>query len=269
MALNVFREPDGTVILEASSLNTIMGLKQLAIFTRQIDALVGAMLYNPDVPLKSLPSYIEKGLLSISAPSPSDAVKESANMSPVDWVETTAGQHPEWTAVEETLSITAAGAEQLLMSYGEQNASANPVAAYLNHCGIKKRAVALCSQQNLASYPVLVGIMKSGNSYLPIDEGLPDDRKAFLIEDGDAPILFTETAFASTFQGAPSECRIVCIDEPSVQQEFLAFSSENSTYVANPEDTAYILYTSGSTGKPKGVMISRANLSSFIESLSD
>ncbi|KNB20802.1 hypothetical protein FOXG_22940 [Fusarium oxysporum f. sp. lycopersici 4287] len=269
MALNVFREPDGTVILEASSLNTIMGLKQLAIFTRQIDALVGAMLYNPDVPLKSLPSYIEKGLLSISAPSPSDAVKESANMSPVDWVETTAGQHPEWTAVEETLSITAAGAEQLLMSYGEQNASANPVAAYLNHCGIKKRAVALCSQQNLASYPVLVGIMKSGNSYLPIDEGLPDDRKAFLIEDGDAPILFTETAFASTFQGAPSECRIVCIDEPSVQQEFLAFSSENSTYVANPEDTAYILYTSGSTGKPKGVMISRANLSSFIESLSE
>ncbi|RKK65277.1 Nonribosomal peptide synthetase 2 [Fusarium oxysporum] len=269
MALNLFREPDGTVILEASSLNTIMGLKQLAIFTRQIDALVGAVLYNPDVPLKSLPSYIEKDMLSISAPSPSDAVKESANMSPVDWVETTAGQHPEWTAVEESLSITAAGVEQLSMSYGELNASANRVAAYLNHCGIKNRAVALCSQRSLASYPVLVGIIKSGNSYLPIDEGLPDDRKAFLIEDGDAPILFTETAFASTFQGASSERRIVCIDEPSVQQEFLAFSCENSTYVANPEDTAYILYTSGSTGKPKGVMISRANLSSFIESLSE
>ncbi|RKL30019.1 Nonribosomal peptide synthetase 2 [Fusarium oxysporum] len=269
MALNVFREPDGTVILEASSLNTIMGSKQLAIFTRQIDALVGAMLYNPDVPLKSLPSYIEKGLLSISAPSPSDAVKESANMSPVHWVEIIAGQHPEWTAVEETLSITAAGVKQLSMSYGELNASANRVAVYLNHCGIKNRTVALCSQRNLASYPVLVGIMKSGNSYLPIDEGLPDDRKAFLIEDGDASILFTETAFASTFQGAPSQCRIVCIDEPSVQQEFLAFSSENRTYVANPEDTAYILYTSGSTGKPKGVMISRANLSSFIESLSE
>ncbi|KAK2925281.1 AMP-binding [Fusarium oxysporum f. sp. vasinfectum] len=242
MALNVFREPDGTVILEASSLNTIMGSKQLAIFTRQIDALVGAMLYNPDVPLKSLPSYIEKGLLSISALSPSDAVKESANMSPVDWVETTTGQHPECTAVEETLSITAAGVEQPSMSYGELNASANRVVAYLNHCGIKNRAVALCSQRSLASYPVLVGIMESGCSCLPIDQGLPDDRKAFLIEDGDAPIF---------------------------PQEFLAFSSENSTYVTNPEDTAYILYTSGSTGKPKGVMISRANLSSFIESLSE
>ncbi|SCO92334.1 uncharacterized protein FRV6_16462 [Fusarium oxysporum] len=179
MALNVFREPDGTVILEASSLNTIMGSKQLAIFTRQIDALVGAMLYNPDVPLEYLPSYIEKGLLSISAPSPSDAVKESANMSPVDWVETTTGQHPEWKAVEETLSITAAGVERLSMSY--------------------------------------VGIMESGNSYLPIDQGLPDNRKAFLIEDGDAPILFTETGFASTFQGAPSKCRIACIDELLVQ----------------------------------------------------
>ncbi|KAF4439939.1 nonribosomal siderophore peptide synthase SidC [Fusarium austroafricanum] len=123
--------------------------------------------------------------------------------------------------------------------------------------------------RNLAPYPVLVGIIKSGNSYLPIDEGLPDHRKAFLIEDGDAPIIFTETAFASTFQAAPSQRRIVCIDEPSVQQEFLAFSSENRTYVSNPDDTAYILYTSGLTGKPKSVMITRANLSSFIESLSE
>nr|AFD36451.1 ferrirhodin synthetase [Fusarium sacchari] len=269
MALNVFREPDGTVVLEASSLNTIMSSAQLAIFIRQIDALIGAMLNNPDLPLRSLPSSIEKDLLSISAPSPSDAVRESTNSSPVRWIESTAEQHPEWTAVEETLSITEAGIEQFFMSYGELNASANRVAAYLSHIGIKNRAVALCSRRNLASYPVLVGIVKSGNAYLPIDEGLPDDRKAFLIKDGDAPVVFTETAFFSTFEGVPSQCRIVCIDERSFQQDLLAFSSENQTYLANPHDTAYILYTSGSTGKPKGVMITRANLSSFIESLSE
>ncbi|KAF5964526.1 Nonribosomal peptide synthetase 2 [Fusarium coicis] len=269
MALNVFREPDGTVILEASSLNTIMSSTQLAIFTHQIDALVGAMLDNPDLPLRSLPSSIDKDLLSISAPSPSDAVGESTNSSPVRWIESTAEQHPEWTAVEETLSITEAGVEQFFMSYGELNASANRVAAYLSHIGIKNRAVALCSRRNLASYPVLVGIIKSGNAYLPIDEGLPDDRKAFLIEDGNAPIVFTETAFVSTFEGVPSQCRIVCIDEQPFQQDLLAFSSDSQTYIANPHDTAYILYTSGSTGKPKGVMITRANLSSFIKSLSE
>ncbi|KAF5024641.1 hypothetical protein F66182_3263 [Fusarium sp. NRRL 66182] len=269
MALNVFRDPDGTVILEASSVNTIMSSEQLAIFTRQIDALVGAMLRNPDWPLKSLQSLIEKGLLSISAPSPSDAVKRSAGMSPVRWIEFNAEQHPGWTAVEEALSITQDRVEQLLMSYGELNAAANRVAAYLGRHGIKNRTVALCSRRNLGSYPVLVGIMKSGNAYLPIDEGLPDARKAYLIEDGGAPIVFTETAFAPTFQDASSHCRIVCIDEPSFQQALLAMPSENRTYEADPDDIAYILYTSGSTGKPKGVMITRANLSSFIESLSE
>jgi ferricrocin synthase len=269
MALNVYQDPDGIVILQASSLDTIMSSEQLAILAHQIDALVGAMLCNPDVPLKSLPSLIRKSLISVSAPNSSDAVKESSNLSPVHWIEINAEQHPTWTAVEEALSITETGVEKLCMNYGQLNSAANQVAAYLNHYKIKNRTVALCSRRNLASYPVLVGIIKSGNAYLPIDEGLPDDRKAFLIDDGDAPVVFTETAFASSFRHRSSQCRTICIDEPSFQQELLGFPSENKTYAADPHDTAYILYTSGSTGKPKGVMITRGNLSSFIESLSE
>ncbi|RSL48505.1 hypothetical protein CEP53_009508 [Fusarium sp. AF-6] len=270
MALNLFQDyHDRTVILEASSLNTIMSPEQLAIFAHQIDALVGAMISYPDEPFTSLPRFIEKDLLSISAPSPSKAVKNSVQLGPEHWVEVNAEQHPEWTAVEEAVSITPAGAEQLLMSFGELNAKANQVAAYLSCHGFKNRSVALCSRRNLASHPVLLGIMKSGNAYLPIEETLPDDRKSFLIQDGDAPVVFTETAFASSFKDAPSECRIVCIDDPTFQQELLALPSENRNYAADPQDTAYILYTSGSTGKPKGVMTSRANLSSFVESLSE
>ncbi|KAF4333351.1 nonribosomal siderophore peptide synthase [Fusarium beomiforme] len=269
MALNMFQDSNSTFILEVSSLNSIMSPEQLLIFARQIDALVGAMLCNPDVLLPSLPGLINKDLLSISAPSPSDAVKESANLSPVRWIEIIAEQHPEWTAVEEALSITEAGAKRLFMSYRELNAVANRVAAYLSRCGTNNRTVALCSRRNLISYAVLVGIMKSGNAYLPVDEGLPDDRKVFLIEDGNAPLVFTETAFASAFGNAPSQCRIICLDEPTFQRELLALPSENRAYAADPHDTAYILYTSGSTGKPKGVMITRANLSSFIESLSE
>ncbi|KAM0421201.1 hypothetical protein ACHAPT_011093 [Fusarium lateritium] len=269
MALNLFQDHDRAVILEASSLNTIMSPEQLAIFARQIDALVSAMICSPDEPFKSLPRFIQTELLSISAPSPSREVKDSVQLGPEHWVEVNAERHPEWTAVEESLSITSTGVEQLLMSFGELNAAANQIAAYLSCHGVKGRSVALCSRRNLASHPVLLGIMKSGNAYLPIDEGLPDDRKSFLIEDGDAPVVFTETAFASSFKDALSTCRIICIDEPSFQQELLALPSENRTYAADPQDTAYILYTSGSTGKPKGVMVTRANLSSFIESFSE
>ncbi|KAF4993883.1 hypothetical protein FDECE_13287 [Fusarium decemcellulare] len=269
MALNLSQGHDGDIMLEASSLNTIMSCEQLVIFVRQIDALVSAMLDYPDESFTSLPRFIERDLLSISAPSPSKAVRGSVQLGPEHWVEVNAEKRPEWTAVEEALSITSAGAQQLFMSYGELNGAANRIAAYLSRNGVKNRSIALCSRRNLASYPVLLGIMKSGNAYLPIDEGLPDDRKSFLVEDGDAPVIFTETAFASTFNHAPSTCRIICIDGPSFQQELLALPSENRSYAANPHDTAYILYTSGSTGKPKGVMITRANLSSFIESLSE
>jgi amino acid adenylation domain-containing protein len=93
----------------------------------------------------------------------------------------------------------------------------------------------------------ILGILKSGGAYVPIDPEYPQERIGHIIAD--------------------SRCKVV-IDEP----EFLKFKNEankydggNLVHINNPADLAYVMYTSGSTGKPKGVMIEHRNVVSLLE----
>ncbi|KAF7125668.1 hypothetical protein CNMCM5793_001907 [Aspergillus hiratsukae] len=269
MAFNVLQNADGSLILEASSDASLMSHEHLSVFVRQVDSLVSAMLANPDKELRELVNYLPPSLKSKSSQHVSETVGNSVNLSPTHWLELNAREHPEWTAVEVASSISAGGIEKQSMSYGTLNAAANCVAAFIASLGYRNRMIAVCAGRNLQSYPVIVGIFKSGNTYLPIDDNLPNDRKAFLIEDGNCPLVVTESAFAATFSDVPETCRVMCIDDPSFVDSLAGMPTDNRAYSSDSQDNAYLLYTSGSTGKPKGVMVSRANLSSFIESFSE
>ncbi|GFF31392.1 nonribosomal peptide synthetase 2 [Aspergillus udagawae] len=269
MAFNVLQNGDGSLILEVSADASLMSHEHLAIFVRQVDSLVSAMLANPDKELRELVNQLPPWLKSKSSQHVSEAVRNSVNLNPTHWLELNAREHPEWTAVEVASSISANGIEKQSMSYGTLNAAANCVAAFIASLGYKNRMIAVCAGRNLASYPVIVGVFKSGNTYLPIDDNLPNDRKAFLIEDGNCPLVFTESAFAATFSNVPGTCRVMCIDDPSFVDSLAGMSTDNRAYGSDSQDNSYLLYTSGSTGKPKGVMVSRANLSAFIESFSE
>lgn len=269
MAVNVFQRPDGALMVEASADSAIISQEQLSIFARQIDAFVSAMIAHPDEPVTQLVQHFPRDLLAVSNQVVTQEVKNSINLSPTHWLEQYAQTNPDWTAVEAATAISEDGIEKEGMSFGELNAAANRVAAFIASQGHKNRMIAICAGRNIASYPVTIGIYKSGNAYLPIDENLPNDRKAFLVEDGESPIVFTESSFAATFADVPESCRVICIDDPSFQETVSSMPSEDTDYQSDPDDLSYLLYTSGSTGKPKGVMITRGNLSSFIESLSE
>lgn len=269
MAVNVFQHEDDSVIVEATADSAIMNIEQLSIFVRQIDAYVSAMCTHPDEPVAQLVEHFPRNLLAVSNQEVSQQVSASVNLSPTHWLEQYAKTNPDWTAVEAASDISEEGIVKEGMSFGALNAAANQVAAFIASHGYKNRMIAICAGRNLASYPASIGIYKSGNAYLPIDEGLPNDRKAFLIEDGDAPIVFTESSFSATFSDVPESCHVICIDDPEFQRTLASMPSEDRDYQSDPDDLAYLLYTSGSTGKPKGCMITRANLSAFIESLSE
>ncbi|PYI02663.1 nonribosomal siderophore peptide synthase SidC [Aspergillus sclerotiicarbonarius CBS 121057] len=269
MAMNVFQRTDGSIVLEATSDSSMMCRAQLSLFVRQIDGLISAMLASPDEPLKRLINRFPAALRSLSNQPVSEEVANSVRMSPTHWLEVYAEKHPEWTAVEVASSISSSGVEKEAMSYGTLNSEANRVAAFLASLGHKNRIIAVCSGRNLPSYPIIIGIFKSGNTYLPIEEGLPADRKTFLIEDSDCPVVFTETAFSTTFANIPSSCRVICIDDPELSTSLATMPTENQDYNSDPDDLAYLLFTSGSTGKPKGVMVTRGNLSAFIESFGE
>lgn len=269
MAVNVFQHEDDSLVVEASADSAIMSIEQLSIFVRQIDTYVSAMIAHPDEPVTQLVEHFPRDLLAVSNQQVSQEVATSVNLSPTYWLEQYAKTNPDWTAVEAASDISEDGIVKEGMSFGALNAAANQVAAFIASHGYKNRMIAICAGRNLASYPASIGIYKSGNAYLPIDEGLPNDRKAFLIEDGDAPIVFTESSFSATFSDVPESCRVICIDDPEFQETLASMPSEDRDYESDPDDLAYLLYTSGSTGKPKGCMITRANLSAFVESLSE
>ncbi|RDW89800.1 nonribosomal siderophore peptide synthase SidC [Aspergillus mulundensis] len=269
MAFNAFQTADGNMTLEASSDSRIFSREHLRLFVRQIDALISEMLVSPDETFGNLVSRLPSNMRSLSNRKVSHEVGNSIYQAPTYWLEKFAESNPDWTAVEVASSISTDGIQKETMSYGTLNSAANRVAAYLASFGYKNRIIGVCAGRTLASYPIIVGIFKSGNTYLPIDESLPADRKAFLVEDAECPIVFTETSLNSTFSGAPDTCRVECIDDAALQQSIAAMPSANQDYASHPDDTSYLLFTSGSTGKPKGVMVTRANLSSFIESISE
>ncbi|KAL4915868.1 hypothetical protein BDW62DRAFT_116965 [Aspergillus aurantiobrunneus] len=269
MAMNVVQGAEGNIILEASSDSRLFSREHLRLFLRQIDSLITSMLSSPDEPLFNLVSRLPSDLRSLSNREVSDEVANSIYQPPTYWLEKYAGSHPDWTAVEVASSITLDGVEKETVSYATLNGEANKVAAYLASFGYKNRIIGVCSGRTLASYAIIIGIFKSGNTYLPIDESLPADRKAFLTEDGNCPIVFTDTGLSASFSGVPEGCRVESIDDPALQKSFDEMPSENRDYKSHPDDNSYLLFTSGSTGKPKGVMVTRANFSSFIESISE
>ncbi|KAB8261381.1 hypothetical protein BDV32DRAFT_148646 [Aspergillus pseudonomiae] len=269
MAFNVFQRADGAIVLEASSDSRLMSREQLSLFVRQVDGFVTSMLAFPDKQLADLVHHLPTALKSISTRPVPESVRDSVHTSPTYWLEKNAREHPEWTAVEVASDIAPEGIVKEAWTYETLNTKANRVAAYIASQGHKNRMIGVCCGRNLPSYPIIVGIFKSGNGYLPIDEGLPDERKAFLTEDADCPIVFTETQFSQSFSRVPEACRVICVDDFGFQELVETMPAEDRDYQSHPDDVAYLLFTSGSTGKPKGVMVTRGNLSSFIESFGE
>ena len=110
----------------------------------------------------------------------------------------------------------------------------------------------------------LLGIIKAGAAYVPLDPSAPRERQAFMILDSGAELLITnETLFESLPETAAS---VICLDKEAaaINQQ----SSENVISSAQPENLVYVIYTSGSTGTPKGVAVEHRELASRIVSMS-
>ncbi|WP_343618692.1 amino acid adenylation domain-containing protein, partial [Flavobacterium sp.] len=103
----------------------------------------------------------------------------------------------------------------------------------------------------------ILGILKAGATYIPIDSELPDDRKAFIFEDAALKLLITETAFIFDLDFDGNIFSIDVEFDPSVEIVF-------EKPAVSPQNLAYVIYTSGSTGNPKGVEIAHASLTNYL-----
>ncbi|MFD9359437.1 amino acid adenylation domain-containing protein [Streptomyces sp. NPDC060031] len=153
-------------------------------------------------------------------------------------------------------AVTAAGAT---LSYGEVNARANRIAHRLRALGIgAEDIVGLCLGRGPELVPALLGILKAGAAYLPMDPSQPASRLAFMAEDQGLKVVLTESAHEQAAAGAHSGVLLV-LDAPQTAAALAAQPDTDPAPEAEPGNLAYVIYTSGSTGVPKGVGVTHAN----------
>ncbi len=130
------------------------------------------------------------------------------------------------------------------ITYAELNARADAIASRLRELGAgPEKLVGICLERNLELVSGILGILKSGAAYVPLDPTYPKDRVDFMLSDSKAAMVLTQRGFAERFSQTA-----VCIED-------IAQVSRVITPAIQPNGLAYIIYTSGSTGRPKGVAI--------------
>ena len=147
--------------------------------------------------------------------------------------------------------------ENQTLNYRELNERANTLAHYLLNLGVQPEAVVgLCVERSVEMLIGILGILKTGAAYLPLDPHYPQKRLALMIEDANVGFVVTQEHLASRL--AQEGAAILCLDS---DREHLAKQSvENPDVHVFPENAAYVIYTSGSTGKPKGVVVTHGNV---------
>lgn len=139
------------------------------------------------------------------------------------------------------------------LTYAELNRRANGVAQRLMLLGARPEVlIGLCVERNLGMVISILGILKAGAAYLPIDLSYPPERVAFMLRDAGVPVLLSQRSLQA---GLPKhQATVLFLDDVPYGVD------ETPNSGVKPENLAYVIYTSGSTGKPKGCQITHANV---------
>jgi len=150
------------------------------------------------------------------------------------------------------------------ISYARLDALSNRIARLLTGRGIgAEDVVGIAVPKSIEMVATILGVLKVGAAYLPLDLSHPADRVAFMLEDSAAALLVgteREAARVPSIDGLPR----VLLDDPETAAELAAL--DDSTVDTGPvalDSAAYVIYTSGSTGKPKGVVVPHEGIASL------
>ncbi|WP_186032874.1 non-ribosomal peptide synthetase/type I polyketide synthase [Burkholderia gladioli] len=148
------------------------------------------------------------------------------------------------------------------LSYARLDARANQIAHALIARGVgPDTRVAICVRRGLDMVTGLLGVLKAGAAYVPIDPAYPAERLAYMLEDCRPRVLLTQAAVRA---GLPEHAfETLSLDADAAV--FDAMPDSQPTRRTLAEHLAYVIYTSGSTGRPKGVMISHGGLSNYLQ----
>jgi amino acid adenylation domain-containing protein len=217
---------------------------------RHFGALLEGIVANPDMRLSELPmlTAAEQEQLRQWNQTTTDYGRDLCLQ---QILETQVSQHPDAVVVVQ-------GKEEF--TYRELNERANQLAHYLREHGVGLDVrVGVLLERSVNFIVALLGIIKAGGTYVPLDGTYPKQRLQFMLEDAGVRLLLTER---NQPEVATDATEVVYLDHAA---ELLAnMSSENLENVNRAEDLAYVMYTSGSTGQPKGVAVTQRAINRLV-----
>jgi amino acid adenylation domain-containing protein len=146
--------------------------------------------------------------------------------------------------------------EDEALSYGDLDRRANALASRLREAGADRGTlVGVRLERSTGLLVAIVGILKAGAAYVPLDPAYPRDRMAFMLEDAGAGLVVTDEDFAADLAGTGAQA--VLLDDRE--------AADGPPRADGADDLMYVMYTSGSTGRPKGVQISHGNVARLFD----
>ncbi|MFZ6028860.1 MAG: amino acid adenylation domain-containing protein [Chloroflexota bacterium] len=207
-------------------------------------ALLDSILADPEQRVSALP---------ILASGERQQLLEAWNETQADFV-TPLDTLPAWfeDVARHVPAATAVVFEGRTWTYQTLNRQANRLAHHLQALGVGPEVrVGVCLERSFETVVALLGVLKAGGVYVPLDPSYPAERLAFMQADARLAVLLTVSSLAQAIpQGA---ARLVCLD--AVADVLTGQSDAAPSPALNPENLAYVIYTSGSSGTPKGVMV--------------
>ncbi|HLN64362.1 MAG TPA: amino acid adenylation domain-containing protein [Symbiobacteriaceae bacterium] len=206
-------------------------------------ALLGAIAANPDEAIQGLsmlPEAEQRLLLTEWSQGPAAALPETCLHT---LIEAQTERTPDRVAL-------LAGHEQA--TYRDLNRRANQMAHYLRLLGVGPGdLVGIYLHRTADLLVALLGVLKAGGGYVPLDPAYPSERLGLTLEAAQVSVLLTEESLVGDLPAIGG--RLVCLDQ--VFDEVVGMPEGNPASGAAMSDLAYVLYTSGSTGRPKGVAL--------------
>ena len=166
--------------------------------------------------------------------------------------------------VERTPDAVAVVFEEAQLTYRELSERANQLAHYLVRFGAgPDKLIGLYTERSLDTLIGILGILKAGAAYLPIDPVYPKERIRFMLEDAKVSVLVTESSLLALL--GETDGFVICLDtnRANIQKE----NTDSPANSASPENLAYAIYTSGSTGKPKGCLVTHYNVVRLMQAM--
>ncbi|MEL7310223.1 MAG: amino acid adenylation domain-containing protein [Pseudomonadota bacterium] len=146
--------------------------------------------------------------------------------------------------------------EDRTMSYAELAARVDSVASRLVELGLSGCFIGVCLEPGFDIHLALLGAMRAGAVYVPLDPAHPQQRIDLILDDVKPDLVITQASLAERFEG--------CATDVTTVAELSASRASGQPPSVSPEQPAYVFYTSGTTGMPKGIVATRANLSHYV-----